>query len=154
MNDNEAKQLYRRIFIAAPDYANWVSEKIEDPAATMAVWRKMLTAVPVDVGELVVSQLESGERMMPAAYERGAFGAVFRSWCMQVLDERKKSERNEALLRDGFRDVHNRIYADPCMGRALRLMNAADDDYQKGEIDAQARDRIKRDALRLVNPKS
>lgn len=154
MTENEARELFRRIFTASPDYLNWLQEKVADPAKTLGVWYRMLDTVPCAVGDAVVKKIESGEKRMPEAYERGALGAIFRGWCMQVIDERKKVERNEALLRDGSRDVHKRIYADPCMGRALRAMNAADDDYKSGKLDAAARDKIKREALRWVNPKS
>lgn len=154
MTESEARELYRRIFTASPDYLNWLQEKVADPAKTLGVWYRMLQTVPQDAGDAVVCKIESGEKRMPEAYERGALGTIFRSWCMAIIDERKKAARNEQLLRDGSRDAHKRVYADPCMGQALRAMNAADDAYSKGEIDGATRDRIKREARRMVNPKS
>lgn len=146
MTDEEAKELYRRIWITYPDFLSWVQEKSPDPAATLAQWRRMLSDVPHAVGALIVRELETGKRKMPEAYDRGRLGSLLRSWCMFVVDAEKRREANEKLQAMPPASAHAVILGDSSMCRCFRALNAADDRHKSGEITAEERLRLRSEA--------
>ena len=146
MINEETKEIYRRIFAVRPDYEIWLAEKTPNPGKTLTCWRAMLLPIPYEAADAIVSEVERGVRQMPEAYDRGACGAIVRSWCQRRVDDENR-DRNNATIRDqGSRGATGAVYRDYRMGATVRALNDADDRCRAGEISDDERLRIRQEA--------
>jgi len=150
MTEQEAIAIYQRIFVVAPDYPEWIAKHSPDPKRTVELWRQMIIPFDLDLVDAIVSELENGQRPMPAAYDRGQFGAVFRSWCAF------KKERQNGFARDIGDEYRERTSQrgtgpDPGMKAALEKLNQADDDWNMKKLTYDERCRIKAEAMKRIN---
>ena len=132
MTEEQANDIYRRIFVARPDYRSWLLSKVPEPDKTLAVWRGMLLPIPYEIGNGVVGEVEAGTRELPQAYDRGAFGAILRSWCARIVDDRRREGRNEELRKEASRGAHGNF--NTRMKQTSRELADANDRYKAGEI--------------------
>lgn len=144
MTDEEANEIYRRIFTVYPDYLQWLQDRVPDPPATMGSWRRMLASIPLSVADVVASELESGTRQMPKAYDRGQFGAILRSWCQRIVDDKRRSDANERIRDEGRKPA---ITYDSGLMVAYRKAVAAAHRYRSGEIDEAENCRLVQQAI-------
>lgn len=146
MTDDEAKELYRKIWITYPDFFDWVTNKSPDPEATMSNWRSMLHHFDLKIGEHIVAELVAGARRMPAAYDRGQFGAVLRSWCARLQDDLSRDRRNQEIRNQGSRGAVDAVMKDYRMGETVRALNEADDRHKAGLIGQDERMKLRQAA--------
>ena len=142
MTDDQAREIYRRIFAAQPGLLVYLTEKLPalnlNPNETIAAWRKMLSTISYEAANEQCELIESGAQVFEA-YDYGKAGLVFRSRCQRKQDTVNRKEANEKIQQAGTRGAMNVVYQDYLMGPTVTALNEADDAYKAGEITREER---------------
>lgn len=99
MNEPEARAIYKRLFVAFPQYREWL-EQTESPEDTLSVWCKMLSNVPREAAGEAVERFIDGRLEMPKAYERDDLPRRLKSCSWRIKQDNDREERVAAERRN------------------------------------------------------
>lgn len=163
MNSEQAKTIFDRIFVAFPMFREWLA-KVESPKDTYADWCRMLAKVSWYHGEQVCELLVTGERKMPAAYERDQLPVFIKSYADRLVqDERSAAaEGRKRSAVDEYRSGRQRS-ADARSGRdelyemkmstAYRKLLEIGQQFQDGQIDEETRKERADEIIKIASTK-
>jgi hypothetical protein len=93
MTNEQAQEIYQRLFVAFPLLREWLL-KADDPKATYGVWCGVMGDVDKDDAEQVVTALIAGDEQMPPAYERDRTPQMIRKAANAIRSERVANQQN------------------------------------------------------------
>ena len=79
MNRAEWVEFQKELFTAFPGFGDYISEKSENPAGTLAAWYVSLEDVSLSEAKGVLKEWQTGSQEPPKAYERDYVAIAIRS---------------------------------------------------------------------------
>ena len=99
MNEEEARTIYRQLFVAFPHFHDYV-DAVDNPPETLRLWRLMLIRVDVASAEIAVRMMLAGDLVAPEKpWEIARLPHIIRDAAASIRDRRIRAERQAAVAR-------------------------------------------------------
>lgn len=102
MTDDEAVDIFDRLFTAFPSYREWLL-RCSDSRKTYDTWRRMLSSVSHADASVAVERIIDGDLEMPEAYERDQLPVRLRSYARRIEQDRRMAAKDQRTLAAGRR---------------------------------------------------